>query len=331
MNNTTNYNLRKPDINEYVDINNINDNMDIIDAALEELQIKKSNGDVAGNANNALKLDGKLPTWYIQSNSNLLINPNFKINQRGLSFYTVNESSIYTVDRWSLGGNGSLQVNKDKIVFTPKDNKWWYFAQKIEQSDTLRGEILTLSALCMCPIGGISNLYLYDYGKAENICVAQIPPDGNWHLITVSGTPSKGYSGDIEFACNGTSNFEVKYCKLELGDHATPFIPRLYGEELALCQRYYETSYPNDVELTSSTGTLDRAFWFSVKKRATPTVSIKSINGTPNKISIHLNGSWQDYDYTDFEARTGWYRIRATQQQDLFNVFAWNWTADAEL
>lgn len=64
MNNTINYNLKKPDINEYVDINDINDNMDTIDAALAELQLKKSAGDESGNALNSLKFGGKLPTEY---------------------------------------------------------------------------------------------------------------------------------------------------------------------------------------------------------------------------------------------------------------------------
>ena len=30
-----------------------------------------------------------------------------------------------------------------------------------------------------------------------------------------------------------------KWIKLEYGETATPFVPRLYAEELALCQRYY--------------------------------------------------------------------------------------------
>lgn len=34
---------------------------------------------------------------------------------------------------------------------------------------------------------------------------------------------------------------DFKYAKLEVGDKATPFTPRNYGEELALCQRYYQS------------------------------------------------------------------------------------------
>ena len=45
----------------------------------------------------------------------------------------------------------------------------------------------------------------------------------------------------IEFTINVLDGYSIilKYAKLELGSVATPYSPRPYGEELALCQRYY--------------------------------------------------------------------------------------------
>ena len=49
------------------------------------------------------------------SNPNLLINPDFKINQRGQSTYSISPGSGYTVDRWKLW-NGTLTVNSDGTI-----------------------------------------------------------------------------------------------------------------------------------------------------------------------------------------------------------------------
>lgn len=42
-------------------------------------------------------------------------------------------------------------------------------------------------------------------------------------------------------------SLELNYVKLELGSYATPFVPHLYGEELALCQRYYQVRTTNNI------------------------------------------------------------------------------------
>lgn len=56
---------------------------------------------------------GSLGNILVYSNPNLLINSNFKINQRGLSTYTT--ANTYTVDRWKLV-DGSLTVVADGIM-----------------------------------------------------------------------------------------------------------------------------------------------------------------------------------------------------------------------
>ena len=41
----------------------------------------------------------------------------------------------------------------------------------------------------------------------------------------------------VEDGVNGDGIIE--WMKLEIGDHATPYVPRLYAEELELCRRYF--------------------------------------------------------------------------------------------
>jgi len=68
---------------------------------------------------------------------------------------------------------------------------------------------------------------------------------------------------------------EIADVQLELGKVATPFEHRSYGEELALCQRYYE-----EVPLGRITGyhtaAVRAGFQWKVNKRAAPTVTFSS-------------------------------------------------------
>ena len=112
-------------------------------------------------------------------------------------------------------------------------------------------------------------------------------------------------SGSYMFAGSPTTTWgttagatwDITGFQLEVGSEATPFEHRSHGEELALCQRYYETSYPsgysaghnfNDVypfntskpvaqNYIASDDTLTAASYpFMVNKRASPTVTIYS-------------------------------------------------------
>jgi len=68
--------------------------------------------------------------------------------------------------------------------------------------------------------------------------------------------------------------FQITGVQLELGSTATDFEHRSYGEELALCQRYYEAiSGGLGVGIVKSSTAADCAFQPKVTKRAAPTIS----------------------------------------------------------
>jgi hypothetical protein len=61
---------------------------------------------------------------------------------------------------------------------------------------------------------------------------------------------------------------------LELGTSQTTFVPRLYGQELALCQRYYETVGNGGVGSSTTNTAAESINWkFQVAKRATPSIT----------------------------------------------------------
>lgn len=67
--------------------------------------------------------------------------------------------------------------------------------------------------------------------------------------------------------------------KLELGSVATPFVPRPYGEELALCQRYYQRQMMqcNPIAVAGvKSNNLALETSFNVPMRVTPTVNFSN-------------------------------------------------------
>jgi hypothetical protein len=127
-----------------------------------------------------------------------------------------------------------------------------------------------------------------------------------------------GQTANIDGTLNAT--FQITGVQLELGKIATPFEHRSYGEELALCQRYYEVGQTyisrqgNDTLRTESTDCQ-----FSVTKRTAPTMS--NTNTGSNNVTVA--------DITDSNINSWRRRHRSSTVNDFSNQ--WNWTADAEL
>ena len=111
----------------------------------------------------------------------------------------------------------------------------------------------------------------------------------SWQRFTITASvPSNAESLflDLSYDPTGTAGvddyFEITGVQLELGDKATPFEHRSFGEELALCQRYYFKP-PEHYYSTLAYGVLIDANTFlrasmsiPVTMRATPSVTYSS-------------------------------------------------------
>jgi len=93
---------------------------------------------------------------------------------------------------------------------------------------------------------------------------------------TYSGTAGAWVAGNILSATsaisvigNSSGNFYLTGVQLEVGTAATPFERRLYPQELALCQRYYQAA---TVVIPPSSVTAYQ-FFYKVSMRAAATVS----------------------------------------------------------
>lgn len=89
-------------------------------------------------------------------------------------------------------------------------------------------------------------------------------------------------------------NIDITNVQIELGKVATPFEHRSYGEELALCQRYYYEAGVQPIDLvgvghsSGYSGVTSGRITFPVTMRATPTytrtVTQSNFSGTINTI-----------------------------------------------
>lgn len=225
------------------------------------------------------------------SNPNLLINGDFRVNQRGETSYS-NFANKYCVDRWRTAGNSVTVTPMDYGCSVSVGGTGRYYSvldQIIEDYASLIGKPVTLSA----NIKSVSvNLQSYQY------CIKIRCYDTNNELITISEswiTTAGNYSctltipsNTVKISCGLYKNavvdctFEIEYIKLEIGSVATPYSPRPYAEELAMCKRYYisikntsGTTWMGNY-LASGSGNLYITIPLPTELRIAPTITIIS-------------------------------------------------------
>lgn len=208
------------------------------------------------------------------SNSNLLINTNFKkpVNQRGKTSY-VNPYSEYIIDRWRdfTGGTVNITDNGMEIINTIQGG-YVQLLQPLEM-DFAQGTELALSWKNNRGVFTGTGV-VGDKTSDQYFCVAQ-NTDGVYARCTYAKSTNLFVAEIIT-----TEDITVEWIKLELGSVATPFIPRPYGEELALCQRYYfKESNPQFSPYSMQAiyqavyaNTLNGCVLFPCEMRVTPTI-----------------------------------------------------------
>jgi len=139
------------------------------------------------------------------------------------------------------------------------------------------------------------------------------------------------------------NTFEMTGLQVEVGSQATPFEHRSYGEELALCQRYFFKTYSSGVSPATATsigcfgetatGQLNRPMpykAFPVEMRAVPTITLYSyITGASGKLRDDNAGA--DLDATAYYTGTNGTRCYPTSSPSLGNDILGHLTADSEL
>lgn len=241
------------------------------------------------------------------SNPNLLINPDFKINQRGNETYTKDNQgpAIYTVDRWVVW-NGTLDANS--MLLKAYDSGIGLLMQRLENKingiATVSFEVSSISGTLTALARGTSGNSLGEISVTQK----------GIYQFTANGEIS-----DITFKISAGGSVTFAWAKLEHGSIATPFVAPNPAEELVKCLRFsryipvlYCTPYRRYLsEITTSQQYFlpsDCVFENKLRTKGTITVGgvydttgasmtgVKSIEYTADEIrAITLSGSVNNY------------------------------------
>ena len=230
------------------------------------------------------------------SNPNLLINPDFKINQRGQESYTVGGFE-YTVDRWRIS-SCTVSVSDNGLTIQNVGSSGSWITQKFEKE--LDG-VFTLSIKVSSISGRVS---LTNSDNRVNITSVGI------YSVTLSNISEF----NVFVETGSTVTFE--WAKLEKGSIATPFVAPDPANELAKCRRF---AFLLDIDSLVCTLTENSCFiqnYTDIIMRTNPTVRV--INGSSENLivreSMNSIGTKNLGKPISFEGRSNGRIVRVTIQ-----------------
>ena len=227
------------------------------------------------------------------NNRNLIINGGMQVWQRGTS-YTPSANQYGGVDRWyntntpytftratnTLGGPCAYMLT---LSGGASDSRLRYIIELPNSGSSapfIVGSSWTFSFYCSVDFSGIE--FTVQWKDSNNGSATGASTTGTFTQIETNryaatfsiNTANDGKAG-LAFTLNNGFVFtgSLTGVQLEQGTVATPFEHRSYGQELALCQRYYETgrwsyreTYPKQTAEAYTIGV------FKVTKRIAPTI-----------------------------------------------------------
>ena len=229
-----------------------------------------------------------------------------------LAFGTSNAKTI-TLSFWvksTLAGQWSGAIKNSA------SNRAYVFTYDIKSANTWEYKTITIpadtSGTWVGSTNGIGLSLMYDLGTARG--------DLQGASNAWSSTNAYAATTGVRLVQNASATWQITGVQLEVGNTATPFEHRSYGEELALCERYYTQTAYNVQGYPGSGGYAHGNVYWRQKMRATPTLTLGS-GSSSNIISTAA------YNTTNNSTRV---EIQATNAGRAFHLGG-TVEADAEL
>ena len=198
-------------------------------------------------------------------------------NIADLAWGTVNAQSV-TLSFWVYS---SLTGSFGGVLRNSADNYSYPFTYTISSANTWTKISITIA-------GATSGTWVTNNGIGVKLFFGL--GVGSTFLGTAGSWSANAYTsstGATNVVSTNGATFYITGVQLEVGTSATPFERRLYGQELANCQRYCEqltvvSGSPSRLLLgmatAQSTTTLYGIYWYKVIKRVAPTTTITGTN-----------------------------------------------------
>lgn len=193
------------------------------------------------------------------SNPNLLINPDFKINQRAKSTYS-STKTVYTVDRWAIS-NAKVSVNSDSSVTASSLDGIGYFKQ---HGESISYGKHTYSIYVQAITGTVKVFYINKDSKDVELGTLK-------QGLNVFTSSDDGFKSIFLWIAGGSS-LTLKYAKVEQGTATTTFIAPNMAEELIKCYRFYQIVSIDMSKISFNGNQGFIPFTPKAKMRSTPTL-----------------------------------------------------------
>jgi len=292
-------------------------------------------------------------------------------NTMSLQSFTVGQTDV---------PNAPTYYARHNVTGVTGASNYCIFLQRIEGVRLLAGETVTLSFWAKANINRYMSIEAVQYFGTGGSPSSPVYACGvKKHSITTSwqkytytfsfpsisgktlGTGRNDYQAIVFWFDGGSSFdsrtdslghqsgiFDISQVQLEKGSTASDFENRSFADEMLLCQRYYEKSYPS-VGAYPGSLTATGMVWeyqansaatilsaggnvkFSTEKRGTPTVTVYStVTGTSGKVYDYIAAVDVTPTVTSV-GTSGYYWFAGLNAASITKSMGFQWVADAEL
>ena len=277
-------------------------------------------GGLLGSTGNVADARAALGIGSTISGRQRLINGSFAVNQRAVSGSVVLAAGVYGHDRWKAGASGCSYTFATTAGVTTLTITAGSLVQVVEDRNIEAGAHVA---------------------SWTGTATARLNNSGAYAATPVSGTLTGGASAYLEFSTGTLSNVQ-----LEPGTVATAVERRSYAAELALCQRYFTTSYDSvaagtaaaaanrrvAVSTSSTTPGVQFQVSYPVTMRAAPTITFYNPStGAAGTMRNETAGTDLAIGTFGTPGKDFFAAFNSAAAATVQNIYAMHFTANAEL